>query len=387
MEMLHCVKVSCDILRFYAGMSNKIKGKTIPANEENLLTFTIREPMGVIGIIIPWNSPTLMLAKTAGPALICGNCVVIKPAPQTSLSALFIASLVRDLEFPPGVFNVLPGGPETGRLITESQDIQAVTFTGSCQTGKKIVQSSGATNLKRITLELGGKSPLVIFDDVHDLESAAKTAFNGLFVSNGQVCCSATRIYVQDTIYETFLDKIKTLAKARVLGDPALESTEQGPQVDEESVERIMKVIENAQKEGARLLTGGKRIDDSLFIEPTVFVDVTEDMHIGKEEIFGPVMQIMKFSTFDEALERSNRTRYGLASGVFTRDISKAMSFSRQVRAGSCWINCYFTVRAQTPFGGYGQSGWGREFGEEALEQYLETKCVTINCGKECIFG
>ena len=408
------------ILRFYGGLADKIKGETIPS-DGNFLTITLKEPMGVTAIIIPWNSPTLMAAKTVGPALAAGNTVLLKPAEQTSLSALFIAHLSTLLpELPPGVLNVLPGDGRTGAMLSAHASIDKITFTGSTEVGQSILAASARSNLKRVTLELGGKSPLVVFEDA-DVEQAARLAFAALFVSNGQVCCCGSRTYVHASIYERFVEETRKLALARVVGDPFSTATEQGPQINEEAVEKVLRLIESGVREGARLVVGGRPGtkdrralegggggQERLFIEPTVFADVTEAMTIGREEIFGPVQQIFKFETFEEAVALANRTRFGLAAGVVTKDAQRALAFAKTVRAGSVWVNCYvssrssilklelkglplqqFVVRPQTPFGGFKMSGIGREFGEAAINEYVETKTITINMdeGGALLFG
>ncbi|KPM11114.1 hypothetical protein QR98_0096810 [Sarcoptes scabiei] len=385
-EMIHCTRAAAEILRFYAGAVDKIKGETLPMDQQRW-TMTVREPLGVCAIIIPWNSPTLMLAKTIGPALATGNTVIVKPAEQTSLSALFIAHLTTLAGLPGGVFNVLTGdGPNVGAHLASHMDIDMITFTGSLEVGRKIMAASAESNLKKVTLELGGKSPLVIFDDV-DVEKAAQLSSNAIFVSNGQVCCCGSRTYVHEKIYDRFLKECVKLAENRIVGDPMDPKTQHGPQVDESAVEKIMTMIRSGLNQGALLMTGGKKglkkslsngIDD-YFIQPTVFANVDESMSIGQEEIFGPVQSIIKFSSLDEIIERANKTKFGLAAGIITNDINKALKFARSVRAGTCWINCYFVVRPSTPFGGYKLSGVGREFGEEALRQYTETKTITIN--------
>lgn len=391
MDMVLSAYAAAELLRFYAGIADTIKGESIKSGPE-LMTITVKEPLGVCAIIIPWNNPTIMLAKAIGPALAAGNTVIVKPAEQTSLSALFIANLTKQINLPNGVFNVLTGdGPSVGAPLTEHMLVDKITFTGSTQVGQSILIASAKSNLKRVTLELGGKSPLVIFDDVN-VDKAAQLAFNALFVSNGQICCCGSRTYVQESIYDRFVEATVKLTSQRKLGNPFNPQIQQGPQVDQQSVDKIMQMIESGIKQGARLIVGGKKGTrceknligtDRLFVQPTVFVDVDESMQIGREEIFGPVQCIFKFKTIDEVIERANKTRFGLAAGVLTNDINKALKFANSVRAGTCWINCYFVVRPQTPFGGYKMSGIGRDFGEESLKEHVETKTITINLSND----
>jgi len=366
-------------IRYYAGWADKVHGKVIPADGK-VFSYTRMEPIGVCGQIIPWNFPLFMMAWKIGPALATGNTVVVKPAEQTPLSALYLASLVKEAGFPAGVVNVVPGyGPTAGAALSEHMHVDKVAFTGSTEVGKIIQSAAGKSNCKRVTLEMGGKSPLVIFEDA-DIEAAVQTAHAGVFVNQGQCCCAASRVYVHENIYDKFVEKSVELAKKRVLGDPTDPHTEQGPQVDDEQFHKILKLVETGRKEGAHLWTGGQRWGTKgYFIEPTVFSDVTDNMTIAKEEIFGPVQSILKFKTFDEVVDRCNDTPYGLAAGVFTKDINKAMMFSQQVQAGSVWVNTFLALGPQVPFGGFKQSGFGRENGEDGLHEYMEIKAVTIN--------
>jgi len=373
------MKAAIATLHYYAGWADKVHGKVIPA-DGHFHSFTRYEPIGVCGQIIPWNFPLFMMAWKLGPALATGNTVVIKPAEQTPLTALYLAHLVREVGFPAGVVNVLPGyGPTAGAAIAEHHFIDKVAFTGSTEVGKLVHMAAGKTNNKRVTLEMGGKSPLVVFEDA-DLEAAVHTAHAAVFMNQGQCCCAASRIYVHDSIYDKFVEKSVELAKKRVLGEPTHPHTEQGPQIDSEQFHKIMALIDTGKKEGAHLLTGGHRWGTKgYFVEPTVFSDVTDSMTIAKEEIFGPVQSIFKFHTFDEVVDRCNDTVYGLAAGVFTKDITRAHMFAQQVRAGSVWVNTYLALQPQVPFGGYKQSGFGRESGEDGLYEYMEVKAVTIH--------
>ena len=370
--------VATNTYRYYAGWADKIHGKTIPV-DGNFLTFTRHEPVGVCGQIIPWNFPLAMQAWKLGPALCAGNTVVLKPAEQTPLTALYVASLIVEAGFPPGVVNIVPGyGPTAGAAISSHPDVDKVAFTGSSEVGHLIKQAAGASNLKRVTLELGGKSPKIVFADA-DLDDAIEVSHHALFFNMGQCCNAATRIFVEESIYDEFVKRSIERAKKRKLGDPFDPSSEQGPQIDQEQFDKIMDLIESGKKEGATLGCGGKRFGEKgLFIEPTVFSDVKDNMRIAKEEIFGPVMQILKFKTIDEVIERANNTSYGLAASVMTKDLDKALTVAQGVRAGTVWVNTYGAVKPQTPFGGFKESGNGRELGEYGLQQYSEIKTVTI---------
>lgn len=373
-DVLFAVKT----LRYYAGCSDKIHGKTIPADGE-IFTFTRLEPVGICGLIIPWNFPVALVSVKLGPALAAGNTVVLKPAEQTPLTSLYMASLITEAGFPPGVVNVVSGyGPTAGGAITAHPHVDKVSFTGSTEVGKLIQQAAGKSNTKRVTLEMGGKSPLVIFPDVN-LDEAVVIAHNALFYNQGECCCAGTRTLVHEDVYEEFVKKSVELAKKRIVGDPFDAKTEQGPQVDDEQYNKILALIESGVKEGAKLECGGRpHGNKGYFVQPTVFSGVTDNMRIAREEIFGPVMQIMKFKTIEEAIERSNDTEYGLAAGVLSKDINNAIVYSQSVRAGTVWVNCFFASAVQNPFGGFKMSGQGREFGIDALHEYVEIKTVTV---------
>ena len=362
--------------RYFAGWADKVQGKTIPIDGD-FFCYTRHEPIGVVGQIIPWNYPMLMQAWKLAPALATGNTVVMKPAEQTPLSALRIGELIVEAGFPEGVVNLLPGfGPTAGAAIASHMDVDKVAFTGSAETGRLILEAAAKSNLKRVTLELGGKSPNIIFHDT-DLDEAVEGAHLGIFSNQGQVCCAGSRVFVEEKIYDQFVEKSVARARKRVVGDPFDPKTEQGPQVDQTQFDRVMGYIESGQSEGAALACGGKRVGNrGYFIEPTVFADVQDEMKIAKEEIFGPVMSVIPFKDLDEVVIRANRTVYGLAAGVWTRDIKKAHAIANSVRAGTVWVNCYNVLDTRAPFGGFKQSGSGRELGEYGLQEYTEVKTV-----------
>jgi aldehyde dehydrogenase (NAD+) len=364
--------------RYYAGWADKVQGRTIPV-AGNYFSYTRLEPVGVVGQIIPWNFPILMQSWKLAPALATGNTIVMKPAEQTPLTALRIGELVLEAGFPEGVVNILPGyGPTAGAAIASHMDIDKVAFTGSTEVGKIVMQAAASSNLKRVSLELGGKSPNVVFADA-DMDEAVEGCHFALFFNMGQCCCAGSRLFVEEKCYDEFVEKSVARAKRRKVGDPFDPDTEQGPQVDVGQFEKIMGYIETGKKEGASLLAGGKRHGSKgYFIEPTVFTDVKDDMTIAQEEIFGPVMSIIKFKSLDEVIDRSNRTAYGLAAAVWTKDIGKAYAIANNVRAGTVWVNCYDVFDPGAPWGGFKQSGIGREMGEYGLQQYSEVKCVTV---------
>jgi len=364
--------------RYFAGWADKIQGKTIPVDGP-FFCYTRHEPVGVVGQIIPWNFPMLMQAWKLAPALATGNTVVLKPAEQTPLTALRIGQLIVDAGFPAGVVNLLPGyGPTAGAAIASHMDVDKVAFTGSTEVGHLIMEAAAKSNLKRVTLELGGKSPNIVFADT-DLDEAVEGAHFGLFFNHGQCCCAGSRVFVEQKIYDQFVEKSGARAKRRTVGDPFDPKTEQGPQVDEAQFDKVMGYIESGRREGAKLVCGGNRAGDrGYFIEPTVFADVQDGMKIAREEIFGPVMSIIPFQNLDEVVERANRTDYGLAAAVWTRDIEKAHAIANSVRAGTVWVNCYNVLDSRAPFGGFKQSGIGRELGEYGLQQYTEVKTVIV---------
>jgi aldehyde dehydrogenase (NAD+) len=390
LESLNCGKTITDArgdldgvvntLRYYAGWADKIEGKTVPVRG-GYLSYTLRQPVGVVGQIIPWNFPLLMLAWKWGPALACGNTVVMKPAEQTPLTALRMGELALEAGFPAGVINLVNGfGETTGDALVVHPDVDKIAFTGHVDTAK-IIQKRAADTLKRCTFELGGKSPNVIFADA-DMQQAVDGAFHAIYFHGGQCCTAGSRLFVEASIKDEFVQRLVEKAKRRKLGDQLDPTTEQGPQVSREQQEKILHYCDLGQKEGAKLVLGGKRWGErGFFVEPTVFDNVKDEMTIARDEIFGPVVGVMPFQSFEEVVDRANRTYYGLAAAIFTKDIDKAHLFARSVKAGTVWVNCYHVVDTTTPFGGFKMSGQGRENGEAALEHYTETKTVTIKLG------
>jgi aldehyde dehydrogenase (NAD+) len=364
--------------RYYAGWADKIHGKTIPVNGP-FFSYTKHEAVGVVGQIIPWNFPLLMQAWKLGPALAAGCTVVMKPAEQTPLTALRVGELILEAGFPEGVVNLLPGyGPTAGAAIARHMDVDKVAFTGSTEVGHLVMKAAAETNLKRVTLELGGKSPNIVFADAN-MDEAIEGSHQALFFNQGQCCCAGSRLFVEEKCYDEFVEKSVARAKNRTVGSPFDKNTEQGPQVDQDQFNKVMSYIDSGKQEKAKLATGGARVGDKgYFIEPTVFTDVQDNMKIAREEIFGPVMTILKFKDIDEVVERANKTIYGLAAAVWTKDITKAHAIADSVRAGTVWVNCFDVFDAAAPFGGFKQSGIGRELGEYALSNYTEVKTVTV---------
>ncbi|KAK4486876.1 hypothetical protein RD792_006184 [Penstemon davidsonii] len=364
-------------LRYCAGAADKIHGDTLKMSRE-LQAYTLHEPIGVVGHIIPWNSPSYMFAMKVGPALAAGCTMLVKPAEQTPLSALYYAHLAKLAGIPDGVLNVVTGyGRTAGAAITSHMDIDKVSFTGSTEVGRLVMQAAALSNLKPVSLELGGKSPFIVFDDA-DIDKIASLALQGAFINKGEVCVAGSRVFVQQGIYDKFLIKLVEKAKSWVVGDPFDPNVHQGPQVDKNQYERVLKFIEIGKKEGATLLTGGGKLSNrnGYYIEPTIFSDVSDDMTIAKEEIFGPIMSVLKFKTVEEVIKRANATKYGLAAGIMTNDLNIANRVSRSIRAGVIWINCFLDFDIDLPFGGYKMSGFGKEMGMESLNMYLHVKSV-----------
>ena len=366
--------------RYFAGMADKIHGETIPVSGP-FLNYTLREPLGVVGCIVPWNFPLNIASWKVAPALACGNTVVLKPAEETPLTALRLGELAAEAGFPPGVLNVVPGyGDQAGAALVRHPDVAAIAFTGSTETGK-IVMREAAETVKRVFLELGGKSPNVIFADAN-LEAAVRGATSGIFYGKGEVCAAGSRILVERSIYDEFLEGMEGRTKKMTVGDPMDSGTRLGAIVSETQLERVLSYIQVGRDEGARLVTGGERreVDGrGFFVEATVFADVEPDMTIAQEEIFGPVAAVLPFDDFDDAVDRANRTIYGLAAGIWTRDVGKAHRLAQEIDAGTVWVNTYNRYDAASPFGGYKASGFGRDLGLKAtLEKYTQEKSVWV---------
>jgi len=375
------VPLAADLFHYMAGWATKIEGNTINISVPympgaNFHSYTLREPVGVVGQIIPWNFPLLMAAWKLGPALTTGNCVVLKPAEQTPLTAIRLAGLIAEAGVPDGVVNVVTGFGETaGAALAAHNDVDKVAFTGSTEVGKLIVQAA-AGNLKKVTLELGGKSPNIVFDDAD--EGAVEGAANAIFFNHGQCCVAGSRLFVQESRFDEVVDGVSEIAKSIKLGSGMDEGTQMGPLVSDEQFQRVTGYLESGRADGATAVTGGGRFGDrGYFVEPTVITNTRPDMKIVREEIFGPVVVAAPFQSLDDIAAVANDTDYGLGAGIWTRDISKAHALAKKIRAGTIWINCYNVFDASLPFGGYKQSGWGREMGHEALEAYTEVKAVT----------
>ncbi len=369
-----------DVFRYYAGWATKIHGETININE-GAFTYTQREPVGVVGAIIPWNFPLLLASWKLGPALACGNTFVLKPAEQTPLTALRFGELTRQAGLPAGVLNIITGGPATGKLLVRHPYVDKLAFTGSTAVGEEIMRSAADT-LKRVTLELGGKSPNIVFADA-DLDSAVKGAINGIFYGKGEVCCAGSRLFVEKKVESEFLDKLVERTKKLRPGDPLDPKTKLGAIVSQQQMKTVLGYIEAGKNEGAALVTGGGRASvgngNGYFIEPTIFGGVHNEMKIAQEEIFGPVLATLAFEDVEQVAAQANRNPYGLAAAVWTRDIKKAHALARRLKAGTVWINTYGLMDAALPFGGYKQSGFGRELGIHAIEHYTELKSVWMS--------
>ncbi|CAK9169371.1 unnamed protein product [Ilex paraguariensis] len=364
------------LFRYYAGWADKIHGLTVPADGPYHVQ-TLHEPIGVAGQIIPWNFPLLMFAWKVGPALACGNTIVLKTAEQTPLTALYVANLFHEAGLPPGVLNIISGfGPTAGAALASHMDVDKLAFTGSTETGKIVLGLAAKSNLKPVTLELGGKSPFIVCEDA-DIDKAVELAHFALFFNQGQCCCAGSRTYVHECVYDEFIEKSKARAMKRIVGDPFKKGVEQGPQIDTEQFEKVLRYIRSGIESNATLECGGGRLGSKgFFIQPTVFSNVQDDMLIAKDEIFGPVQSILKFKDLDEVIKRANTTRYGLAAGVFTKNVDTANTLSRALKAGTVWVNCFDVFDAAIPFGGYKMSGIGREKGIYSLHNYLQVKAV-----------
>jgi acyl-CoA reductase-like NAD-dependent aldehyde dehydrogenase len=360
----------------------KLEGETVNANS-NFFTYTLREPVGVVGQIIPWNFPLLMAAWKLGPALACGNTLILKPAEQTPLTALRLGELIQEVGFPEGVVNIVTGfgANSAGEALSNHMDVDKIAFTGEDKTGRLIVQAS-AGNLKRVSLELGGKAPNIVFADA-DIDAAVRGAITGIFFNQGQVCCAGSRLFLEKSIHDEFMTKLQERVNKMQQGNGMDEKTHIGPQVSREQQERIINYIQIAQKEGAKLCVGGDapagELAKGYFVKPTIFTGVRNDMRIAQEEVFGPVLAVIPFSSMEEVAEEANKVTFGLSGGVWTRDIKKAHRLAAQIKAGTIWVNCFNMFDPAMPFGGYKMSGYGRELGKHSIDLYTNIKSVWVN--------
>ncbi|MGM0852396.1 MAG: aldehyde dehydrogenase family protein [Bacillota bacterium] len=364
-------------LRYYAGWATKVTGQTIPISR-SFLNYTQHEPVGVVGQIIPWNFPIQMAIWKIAPALATGCTIILKPAEQTPLSALYLAKLIEEAGFPKGVINIINGfGKTAGNALVKHPKVNKIAFTGSTPVGQAIMKEA-ANTMKRVTLELGGKSPNIILPDA-DLDKAIPGVFSGIMVNQGQVCCAGSRVFIPDHLYDEVIDRLVDYAKKVKLGNGLDETTEMGPLISERQQDIVTSYINKGVDEGANLLVGGERSEKGYFVTPAVFANVKDDMSIAKEEIFGPVVATMPYSSVDEVVRRANASPYGLAAGLWTENLKTAHTISRKLKAGTVWVNCYNLTNAAAPFGGYKQSGFGREMGSYALDNYTEVKSVWVN--------
>jgi aldehyde dehydrogenase (NAD+) len=369
-----------ETFRYFAGMADKVQGATIPVSGP-FFNYTLREPVGVVGIITPWNFPLSLASWKVAPALACGNAVVLKPAEQTPLTALRLGELAAEVGFPPGVLNVVPGfGPTAGSALVRHPGVDAIAFTGSTEVGRTVMREAAET-LKKVSLELGGKSPNIVFADA-SLKDAVRGASTGIFYGMGEVCAAGSRVLVERAVYDDFVAQLAARAEKMTVGDPMESTTRLGAIVSEEQLDRVMGYVEAGKREGARLVTGGERTTvngKGNFVTATVFAEVEPTMKIAREEIFGPVVAVLPFEDLEDAVAKANETIYGLAAGIWTRDVGKAHRVASEIQAGTVWINTYNQYDSGSPFGGYKQSGFGRDLGwESALEKYTQVKSVWV---------
>lgn len=377
------VPFTVEHIRYYAGWATKIHGETLSVSCGNYFNYTLREPVGVVGQIIPWNFPLIMAAWKIAAAVACGCCVVLKPAEQTPLTALRLGELIMEAGFPEGVINICPGfGPTSGAALAAHMDVDKVAFTGETSTGREIVKAS-AFNLKRVSLELGGKSPNIVFKD-GDIDAAAQGAFNAVFFNQGQVCCAGSRLFVEKPVYEELTNKLASIINKIKVGIGLDLETDMGPVVSHDQFKKVLEYLEIGKKEGAKAVCGGSKVNDpnlqkGYFVEPTLFTNATNKMRVAREEIFGPVICAIPFADIDEVITQANDTVYGLGAGIWTKDIKKAHRVANVLKAGTVWINCYSAFDVASPFGGCKQSGYGRECGKDALDLYTQIKSVWVN--------
>jgi acyl-CoA reductase-like NAD-dependent aldehyde dehydrogenase len=372
------IPFAADVFRYYAGWATKIHGETLQLRD-NAFTFTLRHPVGVIGAIVPWNFPFLLSSWKIAPALAAGNTVVLKPASQTPLTALKFAELCAEAGLPEGVFNVVTGpGGKVGMALVRDPRVDKIAFTGSTEVGKGIMREAAGT-LKRLSLELGGKSPNIVFADA-DMEAAVRGAMTGIFYNKGEVCAAGSRLFLEERIHDEFMGKLTERVKTLKVGDPMDRATRMGPVVSKQQMETVLGYIESGKQEGARVVAGGNRVGSKgYFIEPTIFAGVSNRMKIAREEIFGPVLSVIPFKSVEEGIAQGNSTTYGLAAAVWTRDVAKALKAAKAIRAGTVWVNAYNLFDAALPFGGFKESGFGREMGSVGLDHYTEVKSVWVD--------
>ena len=382
-EMLAQARALPNYYHYYAGLADKILGETIPLENTAVLNYTLREPLGVVGIITPWNSPLLILSFSLAAALAAGNAVVVKPSEHTSASTLEFARLVEEAGFPAGVFNVVTGfGRSAGGALVSHPGVDKVVFTGGAETGK-VIASMAAANLTPVLLELGGKSPNIVFEDV-TVGDAVNGCIAGIFAASGQTCIAGSRLLVHERVHDEFIERLVDRTKKIKMGDPSAMESEMGPMATTDQLNKVESFVESAKKDGADLVYGGQRPEDpslsqGWFFMPTIFDRVRTEMYLAQEEVFGPVLGVFRFHEEDEAVSMANNTRYGLAAGVWTNDIKRAHRIAREIKAGTVWINTYRAISYASPFGGYKHSGYGREMGVEAIREFTQVKSVWVD--------